>query len=167
MRHTNNNRKINTAAAVETDWRTVAIVIVCAVGLAAGFFFAARQHFLSMDIGFKNSKLRKQLEDLESEKRRLLLAREISLSPIELKKASKSIVVSASDVKVSAQTAAYISERRSESSTGPATAIRSASAVLAKPKPAAPPLRAEAASKTDATITNKRAIELVAAINLR
>ena len=32
----------------------------------------------------KNSRLRKQIDDLESEKRRLLLAREVSLSPAEI-----------------------------------------------------------------------------------
>jgi len=39
----------------------------------------------------KNSKLRKQIEDLEAEKRRLILARQISLSPNELRKAAKKI----------------------------------------------------------------------------
>ena len=42
-----------------------------------------------MDFGMKNSRLRKQLDELEAEKRRLLLAREISLSPSEIKKAAK------------------------------------------------------------------------------
>jgi len=64
-------------------------MFVCAVTLVCGFFFAARQHFSSMDFGMKNSRLRKQVDDLEAEKRRLLLAREISLSPAEIKKAAK------------------------------------------------------------------------------
>ncbi len=63
-------------------------VLACATVLACGFFFAARQHFSSIDFGMKNSRLRKQIDDLESEKRRLLLAREVSLSPTELKKAA-------------------------------------------------------------------------------
>ena len=37
----------------------------------------------------KNSRLRKQVDELEAEKRRLLLAREISLSPTEIKKSAK------------------------------------------------------------------------------
>jgi hypothetical protein len=57
--------------------------------LVSGFFFAGRQHFSSMDYGMKNSRLRKQIDELESEKRRLLLAREVSLSPAEIKKAVK------------------------------------------------------------------------------
>lgn len=69
--------------------RTYSLMFVCAVTLVCGFFFAARQHFSSMDFGIKNSRLRKQVDDLEAEKRRLLLAREISLSPTEIKKAAK------------------------------------------------------------------------------
>ncbi len=69
--------------------RTYSLILACGVTLVCGFFFAARQHFSSMDFGMKNSRLRKQVEDLEAEKRRLLLAREISLSPAEIKKAAK------------------------------------------------------------------------------
>jgi hypothetical protein len=69
--------------------RTYALILVCGLLVVAGFFFAGRQHFSSMDYGMKNSRLRKQIDDLESEKRRLLLAREISSSPIEIKKAAK------------------------------------------------------------------------------
>lgn len=69
--------------------RTYSLVFVCILMLVSGFFFAARQHFSSMDFGMKNSRLRRQVDDLESEKRRLLLAREISLSPGEIKKAAK------------------------------------------------------------------------------
>ena len=56
--------------------------------LVSGFFFAGRQHFTSMDFGMKNSRLRRQVDELEAEKRRLLLAREVSLSPAEVKKAA-------------------------------------------------------------------------------
>ncbi len=59
--------------------------------LVVGFFFAARQHFSSIDFGIKNSKLRKQIDELESDKRRLILAKEIALSPAEIKKAAKKI----------------------------------------------------------------------------
>ncbi len=70
-------------------YRTYALMFVCAFVMVAGFFFAARQHFSSMDFGMKNSKLRKQIDELQAEKRRLLLAKETSLSPAELKKAAK------------------------------------------------------------------------------
>jgi len=72
-----------------TRWRTYSLMFVCALTLVSGFFFAARQHFASMDTGMKNSRLRKQVDELEAEKRRLLLAREVSLSPAEIKKAAK------------------------------------------------------------------------------
>ena len=70
-------------------WATYSIVVTCSLMLASGFFFAARQHFSSMDYGMKNSRLRKQVDELEAEKRRLILAREVSLSPAEVKKAAK------------------------------------------------------------------------------
>ncbi len=70
-------------------WPTYSLILVCGLLLVSGFFFAGRQHFSSMDYGMKNSRLRKQIDDLEAEKRRLLLNREISLSPAEIKKAAK------------------------------------------------------------------------------
>lgn len=71
------------------SWKYSALTVVCGATLVTGFFFAARQHFSSMDYGIKNSRLRKQLDELEAEKRRLLLNREISLSPSELMKAAR------------------------------------------------------------------------------
>jgi len=44
-----------------------------------------------MEFGLQNSKLRRQLDELESEKRRLLVSREISMSPVELRKSAKRI----------------------------------------------------------------------------
>ncbi len=72
-------------------WRYCLLTLVCGVGLVGGFFFAARSHFSSIDFGIKNSGLKKQIEDLESEKRRLTLLKEIALSPGELKKAAKKL----------------------------------------------------------------------------
>jgi hypothetical protein len=77
--------------------RALPAILACATVLACGFFFAARQHFSSMDFGMKNSHLRKQIDNLESEKRRLLLAREVSLSPAELKKAAIKAKVAVAD----------------------------------------------------------------------
>jgi hypothetical protein len=59
--------------------------------LASGFFLAAQQHFSSMDYGMKNSKLRRQIDELQAEKQRLILAREVSLTPNEIKKAAKKV----------------------------------------------------------------------------
>ena len=68
---------------------TYVLTFSCIALLASGFFFAAHQHFSSMDFGMKNSRLRRQIDQLEAEKRRLMLAKEISLSPAEIKKAIK------------------------------------------------------------------------------
>jgi hypothetical protein len=57
--------------------------------MAAGFFLAAIQHFATINLGFKNSNLREKVEDLQAENRRLLLAREISLSPAEITKTAE------------------------------------------------------------------------------
>ena len=77
------------AAPARSRWRTYTLILTCCLLTATGFFLAGRQHFSWMDYGMKNSRLRKQIDDLEAEKRRLLLAREISLSPMEIKKAAK------------------------------------------------------------------------------
>jgi hypothetical protein len=68
------------------SWVYVAVTVACVCFLAIGFFFAARQHFTAMDLGIKNSKLRKQLEEMEGENRRLVLAREVVRSPLEMKR---------------------------------------------------------------------------------
>ncbi|MBA3351781.1 MAG: hypothetical protein H0U23_05045 [Blastocatellia bacterium] len=85
-------RPRKTAAATrELPWTFVLLVIVCACVVGTGFFFAARQHFNSIDYGIKNSKLRDQLQNLEAEKRRLLLAREVALSPVSMRKAARGL----------------------------------------------------------------------------
>jgi len=64
----------------------LALTVACAAIVAGGLFTVAVQHFASMDLGMQNSQLRKQVEDLEAEKRRLLLAKEVTLSPGEIKR---------------------------------------------------------------------------------
>lgn len=82
---------ISSPPTATLPWSYLVVIALCGCVLAAGFFLAARQHFTSMDFGMKNSKLRKQLEDLESENRRLLLAREISLSPAEITRTARNL----------------------------------------------------------------------------
>ncbi len=85
-------RKITAAAAArELPWTFVLLIIICACVVGTGFFFAARQHFNSMEYGIMNSKLRDQLQNLEAEKRRLMLAREVALSPVSMRKAARSL----------------------------------------------------------------------------
>ena len=83
--------KSNAVPRSSMQWRLVFLTIVCAAIVAAGFFFAARQHFSTMEFGLKNSKLRKQIEDLEAERRRLILAKEVSLSPSEVTRNATSL----------------------------------------------------------------------------
>lgn len=80
-------RKADRNRKPPTRWTTWLLIVLCGLMFAGGFFFAGRQHFSSMDYGMKNSRLRRQIDELEAEKRRLLLAREVSLSPSEIKKA--------------------------------------------------------------------------------
>ena len=72
-------------------WRYCFLTLCCGLILVIGFFFAARQHFSSIDFSIKNSRLRKQIEELEAGKRRLILAKEIAMSPAEIKKAAQKI----------------------------------------------------------------------------
>ncbi|MEO5858430.1 MAG: hypothetical protein ABIR33_05715 [Pyrinomonadaceae bacterium] len=90
MKKRNNPRLASPSAhTAERNTSTVLYVlltIACAAFLATGFFFAARQHFAAMDLGMKNSTLRKQIEEMEGQKRQLVLAREIVRSPAEMKR---------------------------------------------------------------------------------
>lgn len=76
-----------------TRAKTYLLIAMSVSLVTTGLFFAGRQHFSSMDVGMKNSRLRKQIDELEAEKRRLLLAREVSMSPAEIKKAAKRVGV--------------------------------------------------------------------------
>ncbi len=83
--------KTQTARRAPVPWKYCLLTLFCGLMLVVGFFFAARSHFSSIDFGIKNSKLRKQIEELEADKRRLILSKEIALSPAEIKKAAKRI----------------------------------------------------------------------------
>lgn len=88
---------------VSLPFRYRLLMLACGAFLIVGFFFAARQHFASIDFSMKNSKLRKMTEELESDKRRLLLTKEIALSPSEIKKAAQKIgftTMTASNIEV-------------------------------------------------------------------
>lgn len=88
-RPTNNTRRSRRCI----DPRSLPVVGLMAAFLVTGLFFAAQQHFYVVDYGMKNSKLKKQIDELEAEKRRLMLAREIALSPAELKRTAKRLGV--------------------------------------------------------------------------
>ena len=90
------------APARELSWTFILLVLACACVVATGFFFAARQHFTSMDYGIQNSKLREQLRSLEAEQRRLLLAREVASSPVALRKAARGLGLRESSIETAA-----------------------------------------------------------------
>lgn len=69
----------------------VMLAAACGAIFIASLFFAARQHFSSIEYSIKNARLRKQVDELENGKRQLQLAREVSLSPAEIKKSAKKI----------------------------------------------------------------------------
>jgi nitrogen regulatory protein PII len=71
------------------SWKYILLTSFCGLLLVVGFFGAARQHFASINYGIENSKLKKQIEELKSEQVRLKLAREVALSPAEIKKSAK------------------------------------------------------------------------------
>ena len=93
MKRRNVHRAYKTSVAHSNpmQWRLIFLTIICAAIVAAGFFYAARQHFSTMEFGLKNSKLRKQIEDLEAERRRLILSKEVSLSPLEITRNAQSL----------------------------------------------------------------------------
>jgi len=83
--------KTQSARREPIPWKYCLLTLACGLMLVVGFFFAARSHFASIDFGIKNSRLRKQIDELEADKRRLILSKEIALSPAEIKKAAKKI----------------------------------------------------------------------------
>ncbi len=86
------NKKRGVKRERETlPWKFTLLTIFCILFLVVGFFGAARQHFASINYGIKNSKLRKQIDELKQQKRRLLLAREVAFSPFEINKAARKI----------------------------------------------------------------------------
>jgi hypothetical protein len=90
-RNMNRNRQTRSNGASALYSKYVLLSAVCGVALVASFFFGAQQHFSSIDYSMQNNKLKKQIEELESAKKGLVLAREVSLSPAEIKKAAKKI----------------------------------------------------------------------------
>lgn len=86
-----NQKKRTNRQGSPIPWRYCVLTLICGLFLITGFFFAAGQHFSSIDYSIKNSKLRRQLDELEADKRRLLLSKEIALSPSEIKKVARKI----------------------------------------------------------------------------
>ncbi|HQZ82543.1 MAG TPA: hypothetical protein PLR83_04935 [Pyrinomonadaceae bacterium] len=100
QRSTSRNR-----AKAGSHFRVYATMALAGAIVVSGFFLAATQHFSFWDFSIKNSRLRRQIDELQTEKRRLLVAREVSLSPGEIKKAAeKASLLTTADTAVVAQT---------------------------------------------------------------
>lgn len=67
----------------------LALLLFCALVLASGFIFAARQHFAAVQYGYKGETLRKERERLLEEQQRLLLEREQASAPVRLESAAR------------------------------------------------------------------------------
>ena len=65
------------------------LLLFCGLGLASGFVYAGRQHFTSLNYGYKTQELRRERDRLAEEQRRYLLQREAAASPIHLEQAAK------------------------------------------------------------------------------
>jgi hypothetical protein len=142
MRKHNGHRVRKRAAASQVKplpWRSVLLTFVCACMLAAGFFYAARQHFSTIDLGLKNSKLRRQIEDLESERRRLVLAKEVSQSPVEFARNARDRFKTKPEIEPQAQETATIEKKEVPSSPVPQPVSVQISLREAKKAPAAAP----------------------------
>ncbi|MBV6497410.1 MAG: hypothetical protein DYH05_05330 [Acidobacteria bacterium ACB1] len=84
-RRSTSKRKVNSGSHI----RVYGTMVLAGAIVITGFFLAATQHFSVLDFSMKNSQLRRQIDALQAEKRRLLVAREVSLSPAEIKKAAE------------------------------------------------------------------------------
>lgn len=93
------NRKKNRSAKLPSikrerepvPWKYCLLTVFFGLLFASGFFFAAQQHFYSVEYGMQNSRLRGQIDDLRSQNRRLILHKEAALSPYEIKEAATKI----------------------------------------------------------------------------
>lgn len=97
---------------------------MCLAIVIAGLFFAATQHFTSIDYNMRNGRLRKQVDELESERRRLIAAKENSASPAELLRTARKLSL------IAEPAATAIVDRPAD----PARPVLSAAA--ARPRPA-------------------------------
>jgi len=116
-----------------------------------------------MDFGMKNSRLRKQVDELEAEKRRLLLAREVSLSPSEIKKSAKKAGLTAPATRPEDEIAQVVSTAKAlppVASDGKTMIIRTASVAPAQATAAVyPKARKPETAKPTKTVKTKTSNE--------
>jgi hypothetical protein len=94
MKKRNTPREKKTPVKRERDpipWRYCLLALFVGLLLAAGFFWAARQHFLAMNYGMKNAKLHEQKKSLEDEQGRLIDELENAHNPFEIKRLARKL----------------------------------------------------------------------------
>lgn len=65
------------------------LLLVIGLGLACGFVYAGRQHFVALKYGYETENLRRERDQLAEQQRRLILQREEAASPVKLDQAAK------------------------------------------------------------------------------
>ena len=65
------------------------LLLVIGLGLACGFVYAGRQHFVALRYGYETENLRRERDQLAEQQRRLILQREEAASPVKLEQAAK------------------------------------------------------------------------------
>jgi len=78
----------------ERDQRALsrlALQLGCALMLAGGFVFAARQHFVAVHYGYESETLRVERQKLLEEQQRLILEKERASSPARLELAARQL----------------------------------------------------------------------------
>lgn len=88
------SRQRNSNVRRERDVRALsnlALLLCCAVVLAGGFVFAARQHFAAVQYGYESENLRRERDQLLMDQQRLLLQKEQASVPSRLESAARQL----------------------------------------------------------------------------
>ena len=78
----------------ERDFRAfsrLGLMLFCALVLAGGFVFAARQHFTAVQYGYDSENLRSERQRLLEEQQQLLLEKEQAFAPARLESAARQL----------------------------------------------------------------------------
>lgn len=67
-------------------WKYCVLTVICGLLLVSGFFFAAKQHFTSIQVGMDNADLRMRIAKLKDENRKLLISKERASTPVRIAK---------------------------------------------------------------------------------
>jgi cell division protein FtsL len=88
------SKQSNSRIYRERDVRALsrlAILLSCGLVLAAGFVFAAQQHFAAIKYGYKSEELRLERERLLEEHQHLMLKREQAFAPARLESQAREL----------------------------------------------------------------------------